>query len=135
MTGGIGHGAAPAPPVERVGTARLVLTLGGAGALAGALIVIAFQATSPPIEAHRARRLDAAIAEVLKGPARYDTLFVVQGALHAAPPRGPTRRPWNGSIPTVTPPQLSICRATIQTPSTVWRTGRWSRLCRRWLFR
>lgn len=60
---------------------RLVATLGGAGALAGLLIVLAYTWTRPPIEAHRASVLRSAIEEVLQGPARADTLFLVGDAL------------------------------------------------------
>ena len=81
-------GAATVDAAHRVSPGRLVATLGGAGALAGALIVIAFFLTQPAIEAHRARRLNAAITEVLRGPARYDTLYVVGGALRRDPPPG-----------------------------------------------
>lgn len=80
----------PAPPPARkdVSAGRLVAVLGGSGAVAGALILIAFTLTDPAIQAHRARRLDAAISEVLKGPARYDTLYVVEGALVKQAPAG-----------------------------------------------
>jgi len=40
----------------------------------------------PKIEAHRAAALRAAIQEVLGGPERYETLFVVDGSLTAALP-------------------------------------------------
>lgn len=82
---GHSHGAA-APARKDVSTGRLVAVLGGSGAVAGALIVIAFTLTDPAIQVNRARRLDAAISEVLKGPARYDTLYVVEGALAKVPP-------------------------------------------------
>jgi len=59
--------------------ARFVVTLGGAGALAGVAIVAAFLWTEPRIEANRARALRAAIEEVLKQPDRYDTVYVVDG--------------------------------------------------------
>ncbi|HEX9565623.1 MAG TPA: FMN-binding protein [Gemmatimonadaceae bacterium] len=55
---------------------RLLATLGGAGALAGLLIVLTWQWTTPPIEAHRALVLQQAIAEVLRHPARWDTLYL-----------------------------------------------------------
>jgi len=84
---GHAHGAA-APARKDVSAGRLVAVLGGSGAVAGALIVIAFTLTDPAIQANRARRLDAAISEVLKGPARYDTLYVVEGALAKVPPAG-----------------------------------------------
>ncbi len=83
-----GQGGAGPPGPARVAPGRLLATLGGAGAAAGALIVFVFTVTAPAIEAHRARRLDEAVTEVLKGPARYDTLYVVDGALRAEPPAG-----------------------------------------------
>lgn len=73
---------------RRVPEGRLIATLAGAGAIAGALIVIVFALTAPAIEAHRAARLDAAITEVLRGPAHYDTLYVVEGAISEALPAG-----------------------------------------------
>ena len=88
MNGVDAPGVTAAPQAPRVSAARLVVTLGGSGALAGALIVIAYILTLPAIEAHRARRLNAAITEVLRGPARYDTLYVVGGALRRDPPPG-----------------------------------------------
>lgn len=83
-------GGVPAAP-KRVSSGRLLATLGGAGALAGALILVVFAATAPAIESHRARRLDSAIREVLRGPARYDTLYVVNGALQSEPVAGVER--------------------------------------------
>lgn len=74
MTGPVTAGGVPVP--KQVSSARLIATLGGVGAMAGALILVVFAATSPAIEAHRAERLDAAIREVLRGPDRYDTLYV-----------------------------------------------------------
>jgi len=88
MNGVDATGVTAAPRAPRVSAARLVVTLGGSGALAGALIVIAYLLTLPAIEAHRAARLNAAITEVLRGPARYDTLYVVGGALRRDPPAG-----------------------------------------------
>ena len=76
MTGGHVHGGGPPATPGQVSPARLIATLGGVGALAGALILVVFAATSPAIEAHRAQRIDAAIREVLRGPERYDTLYV-----------------------------------------------------------
>jgi electron transport complex protein RnfG len=80
--------ASPPPGRKDVSARQLVAVLGGSGAVAGALILIAFTLTDPAIQANRARRLDAAISEVLKGPARYDTLYVVNGALAASAPAG-----------------------------------------------
>jgi electron transport complex protein RnfG len=67
---------------------RLVATLGGAGAVAGFLIVVVYQLTLPAVEANRAARLDAAVRDVLPGIARYDPLYLHQGALTAALPAG-----------------------------------------------
>jgi electron transport complex protein RnfG len=67
---------------------RLVATLAGFGALAGAILVTAFQVTAPAIQAHKDERLRLAIAEVLGDPARYDTLYLVDGRLVAEPPAG-----------------------------------------------
>lgn len=67
---------------------RLLGTLGVAGALAGLLLVLVNQWTEPRIEAHRAAVLEAAIHQVLGGPDRYETLFVVDGALTDQLPAG-----------------------------------------------
>lgn len=83
------HGAPPpAPSTADVPSARLLFTLGGAGALAGLFIVLAFTWTQPKIEAHRAATLQASIAEVLRHPARWDTLYLVNGALAKELPAG-----------------------------------------------
>lgn len=71
-----------------VSTNRLLATLGLAGAAAGLLIVMVYQATLPAIQAHKARVLREAVQEVLGGPERYDTLYVYEGALSAQPPEG-----------------------------------------------
>jgi Na+-translocating ferredoxin:NAD+ oxidoreductase subunit G len=74
------EGPAPLPGSE-VRSFRLLATLGGAGALAGLLIVLAFEWTLPAIEANRAARLDRAVHEVLQGIERYDTLYLHRGML------------------------------------------------------
>jgi Na+-translocating ferredoxin:NAD+ oxidoreductase subunit G len=82
----------PAPQPEQpaakppVASARLVGTLAVAGALAGLLIVLVHQWTEPRIQAHRARAIAAAVGEVLHGPARTETLFLLDGTLTASPP-------------------------------------------------
>ena len=73
---------------RRVQATRLVLTLAGAGALAGLFIVLAFQWAQPRILAHCATVLEAAIQEVLGAPRRTGTLFVFEGALTSTPPAG-----------------------------------------------
>lgn len=96
--GGVPEGAAPpgatAVPEGAGGgmggghPLRLLLTLGGAGALAGLLIVVVYQATLPRIEFHRAAALAAAVEEVLGGPHSFETLYLVDGALRVDPPEG-----------------------------------------------
>jgi electron transport complex protein RnfG len=75
--------AAPTPAVERpeVSSFRLVATLALAGALAGLLLVFVDQATAPAIAAYKAEELRKAVKEVLKEPASYDTLYLVEGKL------------------------------------------------------
>lgn len=80
-----GGGTLPVLETPEVPSWRLLVTLGGAGALAGLLIVLVYAWTRPPIEAHRAAVLRDAIEEVLHAPARADTLFLQNGALVAVP--------------------------------------------------
>ena len=76
------------PPGIPAGTPswRLLATLGGAGALAGLLIVLTWRWSTPSIEAHRAMVLQRAIAEVLMNPARWDTLYLAGDRLVRQPP-------------------------------------------------
>jgi electron transport complex protein RnfG len=73
-----------------VAASRLFITLGVAGALAGLLIVLSWQLTQPTITRNKAARLRAAVEEVLAGPERFDTLYVIEGALTGTPPVGGT---------------------------------------------
>ena len=57
-----------------VSSVRLLSTMGGAGALAGLLIVLAYQFTLPSILANRAERLERAILEVVPGSTAYEPL-------------------------------------------------------------
>ena len=93
--------ALPVLETPQVPSWRLLVTLGGAGALAGLLIVLAYGWTLPRIEAHRAAVLRGAIEEVLHAPARADTLFLENGVLVASP--GGARDSWSGSISATTP--------------------------------
>lgn len=72
----------------QVAAGRLLGTLATAGALAGLAIVLVYQWAQPQIRAHRAEALRAAIVEVLNGPARYETLYIVDGGLTPVPPAG-----------------------------------------------
>lgn len=90
------HDGAPAPsapsvPDEGTPAWRLLAVLGGSGALAGLLLVLAWQWTTPRVAAHRARVEQVAIAEVLKSPARTDTLFLQNGTLSRTPTGETTR--------------------------------------------
>lgn len=79
--------AAPTPPAGPT-MGKLIQTLGGLGAVAGLIIVVAYTATLPRIEANKARVLAAAIEEVLGAPARYDTLYVSGDSLTRVRPAG-----------------------------------------------
>jgi electron transport complex protein RnfG len=78
----------PSPRPDDPPAIRLLGTLGVAGALAGLLLVMVHQWTQPRILAYQARVLEAAIQDVLGGPERYETLFVVEGTLTAELPAG-----------------------------------------------
>lgn len=71
---------------HRVSPARLIGTLAGFGAIAGFLIVAAFQWAQPRILASKAAVLNAAVQEVLTAPDSTQTLFVYENALTLRPP-------------------------------------------------
>lgn len=77
-------------PVERkeVPSWRLLALMTSAGAIAGALIVTVYQLTLPRIERHKSEVERAAVLEVLKAPASFDTLYLVDGALVKNLPAG-----------------------------------------------
>ncbi len=80
----------PAAGLERpeVSSFRLLMTLGVAGAIAGALLVFVFLWSDPIIQAERARVLQEAVTEVLKGPDSFESVFVVDGELTTQVPEG-----------------------------------------------
>jgi electron transport complex protein RnfG len=80
-------GAAPVPAKD-VRSWKLLAMMTGAGAIAGLLIVGAYSATLPTIEAHQGEVMQEAIREVLKAPASYDTLYLIGGALVKHLPAG-----------------------------------------------
>ena len=88
-------GASGGPPpagAKDVRSWQLVALMTAAGAIAGLLIVTAFQATLPRIEAHQGEVMQRAIREVLKAPASFDTLYLSQGRLvRHLPPGTPTK--------------------------------------------
>jgi electron transport complex protein RnfG len=75
-----------APDPRGIRSTRLVATLGVVGAIAGLLIVVAYESTLPAIEANREARIAAALEEVLPGMARYETFYLVNGALTSTAP-------------------------------------------------
>ena len=81
---------AGAAPVERkeVPSWRLLALMTSAGAIAGALIATVYQLTLPRIERHKSEVERAAVLEVLKAPASFDTLYLVNGELVKTLPAG-----------------------------------------------
>lgn len=77
----------PPPPTRpRASSARLVSTLGLAGAVAGLAIVLVHQWSQPRIEAYQAMVLREAVIEVIVGSNHSRTFFFVEGAYTDAPP-------------------------------------------------
>jgi electron transport complex protein RnfG len=89
MTAAHQHGA---PAAARPGTStpawRLLFTLALAGALSGWLVVSVYKVTLPAVRRHAAEQEHAAIFDVLKAPARWDTLYLVHDALTRTAPAG-----------------------------------------------
>jgi electron transport complex protein RnfG len=83
-------GMTNAPPVTAtdVRSWKLIAMMTGAGAVAGLLIVSAYKMTLPRIEEHQGEVMQAAIREVLKAPASYDTLYLAGGKLVKTLPAG-----------------------------------------------
>lgn len=84
----MGMTSAPRVATKEVPSWRLVAMMTAAGALAGLLIVTAFQVTLPRIQHHQGEVMQAAIQEVLKSPARFDTLYLQKGSLVRSLPAG-----------------------------------------------
>ena len=81
-----GGGAAPA--AKATPTWRLLLTLALAGAAAGLLVVSVYAITLPAVRKHAGERIEGAVREVLRAPARWDTLYLAGNALSTTPPAG-----------------------------------------------
>jgi len=82
-------GADGVPEKPKASSFRLLMTLGFAGALAGALLVFVFLWSQPKILAYRAKVLKEAVTEVLKGPDHFETVFLLQDStLTARLPEG-----------------------------------------------
>jgi Na+-translocating ferredoxin:NAD+ oxidoreductase subunit G len=84
----MGLTAAPPAPGREVRSWKLPAMMTGAGAVAGLLIVLAYEATLPSIERHKGEVVRAAVQEVLRAPRSYDTLYLRGGALVSRLPPG-----------------------------------------------
>lgn len=78
-------------PQARTPAWRLVLTLALAGGLSGWLVAAVYNVTLPRVQQYAAARMNEAIREVLKAPARWDTLYLVDDKLSRTPRPGGTR--------------------------------------------
>lgn len=87
MSMGMSAGAPPAA-VKDVRSWKLMALMTTAGAIAGLLIVTAYQLTLPRIERHKGEVERAAVTEVLESPASFDTLYLYDGALVRRLPAG-----------------------------------------------
>jgi Na+-translocating ferredoxin:NAD+ oxidoreductase subunit G len=87
MSMGMSAGAPPTA-AQDVRSWRLVALMSTAGAVAGLLIVTAYQLTLPRIEHHKDEVMRAAVQEVLKAPHSFETLYLHGGRLVKALPTG-----------------------------------------------
>ena len=71
---------------------KLLATLAMGGAAAGLLVVAVYRATLPTIEKYAAAKEAGAVREVLKAPARWDTLYLQKGVLTKSPTAGEDRK-------------------------------------------
>jgi len=89
MTGGhVHHPLVRDAEPRQVASWRLLATLALAGAASGALVVSVYRITLPAIQLYAGQQVEQAVREVLKAPARWDTLYLVNDALVALPPEG-----------------------------------------------
>jgi electron transport complex protein RnfG len=87
MTAAHQHGApAAVTPSKSTPAWRLLVTLALAGAMSGWLVVSVYKVTLPAVQKHAAEQMRAAVYEVLKAPARWDTLYLVNDALTRSAP-------------------------------------------------
>lgn len=87
MTATHHHGPPAAiPPSKSTPAWRLLLTLALAGATSGWLVVSVYKVTLPAVRKYAAEQVNAAVREVLKAPARWDTLYLVNDALTRTAP-------------------------------------------------
>ena len=79
---------APRAAAQDTPSWKLLAMMSAAGALAGLLIVSAYELTLPRIEHHKGETERAAVQEVLKAPHSFDTLYLQGGRLVKALPAG-----------------------------------------------
>jgi electron transport complex protein RnfG len=89
-------GAGVTPPATakapEVSSWKLLATLAIGGAAAGLLVVAVYKATLPTVEKYAAAKEATAVREVLKEPARWDTLYLQKGVLTKTPTAGDDRK-------------------------------------------
>jgi Na+-translocating ferredoxin:NAD+ oxidoreductase subunit G len=87
-------GGAATPPAKapEVSSWKLLATLAIGGAAAGLLVVAVYKATLPTIEKYEAAKVASAVREVLRAPARWDTLYLQKGVLTKSPTSGDDRK-------------------------------------------
>lgn len=89
MTATHQHGAPAAAPAGKSTPAwRLLLTLALAGAASGWMVATVYNITIPAVRKHAAEQMNAAVREVLKAPARWDTLYLAGDSLSRTAPVG-----------------------------------------------
>lgn len=81
-----------APAVAAPGSStpawKLLATLALGGALAGFLVALVYQTTLPAIQRFAGAKIEGAVREVLRAPAKLDTLYLVGSKLSRTPPPG-----------------------------------------------
>ncbi|MES1259020.1 MAG: RnfABCDGE type electron transport complex subunit G [Gemmatimonadota bacterium] len=83
------HGSpASVTPGKATPTWKLLVTLAIAGALSGWLVATVYRLTLPAVQRYAAARVEGAIREVLESPTRWDTLYLVGGAITKSAPSG-----------------------------------------------
>jgi H+/Na+-translocating ferredoxin:NAD+ oxidoreductase subunit G len=87
MSMAMSSGAAP-NATKDVRSWRLLALMTTAGAIAGLLIVTAYQMTLPRIDQHKGEVERAAVQEVLEAPHHFDTLYLYRGTLVKHLPAG-----------------------------------------------
>lgn len=79
---------AAASPGSSTPAWRLLATLAFGGAIAGSLVAFVYQQTLPAIQRYAGAKIEGSVREVLRAPARLDTLYLVDGKLSRTPPPG-----------------------------------------------